>query len=392
MTTSARLRNLGRPSPADRPGPERHEAGRLAGLLAALDRRDRGAVRRVRSRLAVSPDESGRRQYHAPRTSANTRSRHGAATLRSARCRSMASCARRATSSTRPRNSDCCRATARSRSFSAIPTSDDILLFYAQMIADLEGSSAKVPGSDLWRMMMIPASEVHVDAAAPAPVQASRLPGRRQPRSVDAPLSLGPRLRRKPVPMSDFGARLRNNLEPFLAMADPREKISAYHDMPYAIFHYDPEQELSLRREVSSLQTRLENKGKRITRISLAECLDAALKVGSDPWRNGSRTSANSAPKRRSKTSTSCSRNASRWSISLPSGCRPIPIRARTSSSSSEPARCSRSTARSRCWSNSRDASSCRRSSSIRATSTARPGFDFMGVLDAEHNYRPKIF
>jgi hypothetical protein len=77
--------------------------------------------------------------------------------------------------------------------------------------------------------------------------------------------------------MSDFGTRLRNNLEPVLAMADPREKISAYHDTPYAIFHYDPAQELPLRREVSSLQTRLENKGKRITRISLAECLEAAL-------------------------------------------------------------------------------------------------------------------
>jgi hypothetical protein len=77
--------------------------------------------------------------------------------------------------------------------------------------------------------------------------------------------------------MSDFGARLRNTLEPVLAMADPREKISVYHDMPYAIFHYGPEQELPLRREVSSLQTRLENKGKQITRISLAECLEAAL-------------------------------------------------------------------------------------------------------------------
>jgi hypothetical protein len=77
--------------------------------------------------------------------------------------------------------------------------------------------------------------------------------------------------------MNDFGARLRKDLEPVLAMADPREKISAYHDMPYAIFHYDPEQELLLRREVSSLQTRLENKGKRITRISLAECLEEAL-------------------------------------------------------------------------------------------------------------------
>jgi hypothetical protein len=78
--------------------------------------------------------------------------------------------------------------------------------------------------------------------------------------------------------MSDFGTRLRNTLEPILAMADPREKISAYHDMPYAIFHYDPEKELALRREATSLQTRLENKGKRITRISLAECLEVALK------------------------------------------------------------------------------------------------------------------
>jgi hypothetical protein len=78
--------------------------------------------------------------------------------------------------------------------------------------------------------------------------------------------------------MSDFGQRLSKDLEPILSLADPREKISAYHDMPYAIFRYDPEDELALRREASLLQTRLENKGKRVTRISLAECLDAALK------------------------------------------------------------------------------------------------------------------
>jgi hypothetical protein len=39
-----------------------------------------------------------------------------------------------------------------------------------------------------------------------------------------------------------------------------------------------PRSKTSIRREVSSLQTRLENKGKRITRISLAECLDAAFR------------------------------------------------------------------------------------------------------------------
>jgi hypothetical protein len=78
--------------------------------------------------------------------------------------------------------------------------------------------------------------------------------------------------------MSDFSERLRRNLEPILAMADPREKISAYHDMPYAIFHYDPEEEFALRRAVTDLKVRLENKGKRVTRISLAECLNEAMK------------------------------------------------------------------------------------------------------------------
>ena len=77
--------------------------------------------------------------------------------------------------------------------------------------------------------------------------------------------------------MTDFEKRLRNDLEPLLALPDPREKISAYHDMPYALFRYDPEQEFSLRREIAMLTTRLIQKGKRITRISLAECLHEAM-------------------------------------------------------------------------------------------------------------------
>jgi hypothetical protein len=77
--------------------------------------------------------------------------------------------------------------------------------------------------------------------------------------------------------MSDFERRLRNDLEPLLEAPDPREKISAYHDMPYALFRYDPEQEYPLRRELTMLATRLTQKGKRVTRISLAECLHAAI-------------------------------------------------------------------------------------------------------------------
>jgi hypothetical protein len=77
--------------------------------------------------------------------------------------------------------------------------------------------------------------------------------------------------------MNDFRKRLRRDLEPILESPDPRAKLSAYHDMPYALFHYDPEQEYDLRRELMMLATRLTQKGKHVTRISLAECLREAL-------------------------------------------------------------------------------------------------------------------
>lgn len=77
--------------------------------------------------------------------------------------------------------------------------------------------------------------------------------------------------------MSDFERRLRNDLEPVLGLGNPREKISTYHDMPYAIFRYDPEEEIALRREVTLLETRLRQKGKNVVRISLADCLKEAM-------------------------------------------------------------------------------------------------------------------
>jgi len=72
--------------------------------------------------------------------------------------------------------------------------------------------------------------------------------------------------------------RLTRDLEPVLSLADPRAKLSAYHDMPYAIFRYGPEEEIELRRQVTLLETRLSQRGKRIKRISLAECLDEAMR------------------------------------------------------------------------------------------------------------------
>jgi len=77
--------------------------------------------------------------------------------------------------------------------------------------------------------------------------------------------------------MSDWKQRLTRDLEPILKSEDPRPEISAYHDMPYAIFRYPPEDEFAVRRELTMLKTRLEAAAKRVTVISLAKCLDDAL-------------------------------------------------------------------------------------------------------------------
>ena len=78
--------------------------------------------------------------------------------------------------------------------------------------------------------------------------------------------------------MNDLEHRLKQTLEPILELPDPRERISAYHDMPYALFRYDPGEEFELRKQVTLLETRLSQKGKRIRRISLAECLEEAMR------------------------------------------------------------------------------------------------------------------
>ena len=55
-------------------------------------------------------------------------------------------------------------------------------------------------------------------------------------------------------------------------------KISPYHDLPFAIFRYDPELEFEMRKEINFLSTRLKNKGKIIHLISLADIFYDAIK------------------------------------------------------------------------------------------------------------------
>ncbi|MBZ5596031.1 MAG: DUF1788 domain-containing protein [Acidobacteriia bacterium] len=65
----------------------------------------------------------------------------------------------------------------------------------------------------------------------------------------------------------------------------PELRISAYHDMPFAILQYEPEDELDARSEVALLATRLRRQhGKNVIEISLADLMFRALdsEVGLD--------------------------------------------------------------------------------------------------------------
>jgi len=54
-------------------------------------------------------------------------------------------------------------------------------------------------------------------------------------------------------------------------------RISAYHDLPFAILRYDAEEEWDLRREARRLAVRLNNAGKRLPTIPLADLLWEAV-------------------------------------------------------------------------------------------------------------------
>ena len=74
--------------------------------------------------------------------------------------------------------------------------------------------------------------------------------------------------------MSSLSADIRR-LEEDLT-ANPM-RISAYHDLPFAILRYDAEEEWDLRREARRLAVRLNNAGKRVHTISLADLLWEAV-------------------------------------------------------------------------------------------------------------------
>ncbi len=71
--------------------------------------------------------------------------------------------------------------------------------------------------------------------------------------------------------LSDRIELLENDLK-----ADP-PRISVYHDLPFAIFRYDPQEEWALRREARLLATRLGEMGKNTQIIHMSDLLWKAV-------------------------------------------------------------------------------------------------------------------
>ena len=72
---------------------------------------------------------------------------------------------------------------------------------------------------------------------------------------------------------------LQQQLEPVLTAPDSGVGLSTYTDMPFGIFLYPPEDEWQLRAELRDLVVRLENAGKTVQRLSMAVLLEQAIEA-----------------------------------------------------------------------------------------------------------------
>jgi hypothetical protein len=72
---------------------------------------------------------------------------------------------------------------------------------------------------------------------------------------------------------------LHQQLEPVLSAADSGAGLSTYTDMPFGIFLYPPEDEWELRGELRDLVIRLANAGKTVQRLSMAVLLQEAIEA-----------------------------------------------------------------------------------------------------------------
>ncbi len=72
---------------------------------------------------------------------------------------------------------------------------------------------------------------------------------------------------------------MQQQLEPVLTAADSGVGLSTYTDMPFGIFLYPPEDEWELRQSLRDLVVRLENAGKTVQHLSMAQLLEQSIEA-----------------------------------------------------------------------------------------------------------------
>ena len=277
------------------------------------------------------------------------------------------------------------------KEFASYHLPDESFIYLLHAIAELEPNARRMIESPEWRMYLMDAEDVEREilrlhqfrrGAYEVAGSLARLDSRRH--------------RLEPTPgargmTDDWKTRLTERLEPILTQPDPRPQISAYHDMPYAIFRYPPEDEFAVRRGDTARGPGSSRRASGSRRISLAECLHAALEAEGPRCRG-----AGARP--RSPRARSDDRHDPRGPQRVPAAGRPgggadaqDPDPLRDVVFIIRTAHCSRSTGRSRCSSSSR-AGTFPTVLFYPGDLDGAAGLRFMGVLDAEHNYRPKIF
>lgn len=192
--------------------------------------------------------------------------------------------------------------------------------------------------------------------------------------------------------MTRWKSRLAEKLEPLLRERDPRTKISAYDDMPYCIFRYSPKDEFAVRSEISLLKTRLEQAGKRVTVVSLAECMASAMEAAGLPMADLAESEQEAGLDKAIETVNQVLSSIQPLDdlvvARLPAG--PDPVR--------DIVFIVRAGALFPVYRTSNLMEHLMRKVTVPGVffypgeMEGPAGLRFMGVLDAEHNYRPKIF
>ena len=167
------------------------------------------------------------------------------------------------------------------RRFTAYYLADEPLLYVLLQALASNRTTAAALADPRWLWFRLPEAELeHRLAAAPSSPGDQLLPRRIGGRPQAAGQQRrGPGAGGVDMSQKEWQRCLQQQLEPVLTAADSGVGLSTYTDMPFGIFLYPPEDEWELRQALRDLVVRLENAGKTVQRLSMAQLLEQSIEA-----------------------------------------------------------------------------------------------------------------